>query len=350
MAYKKATLYYMSGTGNTFRAANWMAEEAGRLGVSAEVAGIGEGVPRAENPSAEHLTGLMMPTHGFTAPWRMIWFALRLTRGKGAHAFVAACRGSLKIGRVQVPGLEGTACYLIALILALKGYRVRGVAAFDMPANWLQVHPGLSPATARYMASRARPKAERFIRDIISGERRFGAVTLACLFLGLLLFPASLGYLFFARFFLPKIFFADNRCNGCGLCARECPFRAIRMWGVKRPRPYWTFRCESCMKCMAHCPTEAIQAGHSWGAILLYVSCLLPAIYALSVLLSPVLSAHAGSAWVSAIIHYLYFLVAVAIAYPVFALLVRIPFINALFAYTTFTRIYRRYRGPDESA
>lgn len=40
-------------------------------------------------------------------------------------------------------------------------------------------------------------------------------------------------------------------------------------------------------------------------------------------------------------------LASAAILYYIFALLVRIPAINSIFAYTTFTRIYRRYHEPE---
>jgi len=348
LAYTKATLYYMSGTGNTFRAAKWISEEAARRGVRADLIGIEHGRPESEIADGDgRLVGLLMPTHAFTAPWRMIRFACGLPRRKRTHAFVEVTRGGTKFGSLRLPGFEGTACYLIALIMALKGYRVRGVIALDMPTNWLQVHPGFSPEAARDMASRAKPKAERFIGRILSGETHFSIGGFISLFIGLLLLPVSLGYLLWARFFLPKLFFASNRCNGCGQCAAECPFRAIRMPGGKKPRPYWTWRCESCMRCMAYCPVKAIEAGHSWGVLLYYISYLPLALWIFSGVVSPAVTAYLDNGWVRLIVQYIYYLAAICLAYSVFNLLIRIPFINTLFTYTTLTRIFPRYHEPD---
>jgi len=192
MPYQTATVYFMSGTGNSFRAATWIAETAREQGVQAQVVPISGGRPNEEIEQGEsHLVGLVMPTHGFTTPWQMLRFALRLPRRKGTHAFVLPTRAGTKFGPVFLPGLEGTAGYLPALILALKGYRVRGVQGLDMPSNWTALHPGFSQKSAEAIIARSRPKALRFANTILSGRPCFGS--LIGLLLGLVLLPISLG-------------------------------------------------------------------------------------------------------------------------------------------------------------
>jgi len=46
----------------------------------------------------------------------MITFVLKLSRGRGAHTFAIVGRGGSKIGNTFIPGLEGTACYMMALL------------------------------------------------------------------------------------------------------------------------------------------------------------------------------------------------------------------------------------------
>jgi Pyruvate/2-oxoacid:ferredoxin oxidoreductase delta subunit len=145
-----------------------------------------------------------------------------------------------------------------------------------------------------------------------------------------------------------KLFFADNRCNGCGLCARECPNNAIKMLGKKRPRPYWTFSCESCMHCMGYCPEEAVQAGHSWAVILYFITVIPFAQYLLNSLVMVLPGAETiRGTWGMNVIQYPFFLISLAAAYVLFWFLTRIPAVNAVFAYTTLTRAYRRYHEPD---
>lgn len=134
MDYKEATIYFMSGTGNSFRAATWMGEAAAQRGAAARVIPVEKGNPVKETKEGPgHLLGLVMPTHGFTAPWFMVRFAMSLPHRRGSHAFVVLTRAGLKFGLLFVPGLEGTGAYLIALILLFRGYCVRGVMDWTCP-------------------------------------------------------------------------------------------------------------------------------------------------------------------------------------------------------------------------
>jgi ferredoxin len=277
----------------------------------------------------------------------MIKFVLRLPRGRGTHAFVIVGRGGSKIGKRYIPGLEGTACYLMALLLIVKGFNVRGVMAVDMPANWVVAYPAPSPPKAAGIMHRARLRTFAFFETILEGGRSFGGWT--GLTLGFLLLPVSVAYLLVGRFFLAKLFFANNDCNGCGLCARNCSYGGIKMKGAKKQRPYWTYACESCMRCMAYCPVKAIEAGHSWAAILYFASS-----STLSAHLLNLLVADTGhffiNRWLSYPLKYAYLLVSMAAAYWLFFLLLRVPLINTIFTYTTFTHVFGRYHEAETKA
>jgi Pyruvate/2-oxoacid:ferredoxin oxidoreductase delta subunit len=335
-----ASLLYFSGTGNSYRAAVWTSGLLNRAGIDATVTSLVEQhLSGMEETSSGRITGVFLPTHGFTAPWTVIRNVLRMPRGDGSPAFVVSTRAGIRVAGVCIPGMEGTAAYLIALILALKGYRIRGVSGLDMPSNWMALHWGLSPANAGVIIARAQARMERFIGGILQGNRVYrGGI---CLALGLLLSPVSFLYLIAGRFFLAKLFFADNRCTGCELCATSCPCNAIRMQGKKQPRPYWTFSCESCMRCMGFCPEHAVQATHSGGVLLWYAThYILAASAAFLVPLPKPFTLIAG---------YFIRLGVFFLTYILFWLLGRIPLVNRLFSWTTLTRIYRRYHEPETS-
>lgn len=53
-----------------------------------------------------------------------------------------------------------------------------------------------------------------------------------------------------------KGFFTNNKCSGCGTCAKVCPTHNI---SVEDKRPMWNHHCHGCNACVAYCPTKAIQ-------------------------------------------------------------------------------------------
>ena len=230
--------------------------------------------------------------------------------------------------------------------LTLQGYSIRGLLSIDMPSNWLSLHPGLRPQNAEAIVNRAKPKLDRFMETLLSGRRSL--ITLNNVYeitWAVLLSWISGLYLIIGRFFLAKLFFANRHCDGCGICKSNCPAGAIRMWGRKKPRPFWTYHCESCMRCMAFCKKRAIEAGHSWAIILYYITSIPVAVYFLSWLAglfpaAPLLE----NSLLQKLLYLIYFYPSVFISYYAFYLLNRIPFINDLFTYTTLTHILFLYK------
>lgn len=336
MIYQTIILLYFTGTGNSYRVASWFGEVFSTCGSAITLVPIEE---RDKLKTAD-LIGLIFPTHGFTTPWQVIRFVLGLPQGHKTPAFVAVTRAGTRLFKRELPGMEGTAGYLMALLLFCKGYRVLGVTGLDMPSNWIAVHSGINRSNAEAIINRTEPKAKNFAHRIGEGKSFFnGKIPLL---LGILLWKVSLGYLLLGRFVLAKLSFASEACDGCGLCAATCPAKAIRMRGRKKLRPYWTFSCESCMRCMAYCPKEAIQSSHSFAFIL-----------GMMLTLSGSVSLSRHFVWLSGylegVLQYGCVLLTVYLAYQLFSLLLRIPLLNKFFAYTTLTLLYRRYRAPKVS-
>jgi len=350
MSYKSAVIYVMSGTGNSYRSSVWLKDFSEEKKASAQVIPVEKANPEEEILEGSHnLAGIVMPTHAFTAPWHMLKFVYRLPRRRSTHAFCIATRTGLKFGRVFTPGISGSGTFIIAILLALKGYDVRGVMSLDMPSNWMSLHSGLHPKNVEAIISRAKPRVSRFTDRIFSNEKYW--LTLNNLYeviWGLLLFPISVLYLLIGRFFLAKLFFANNDCNGCGICANNCAVKAIKMTGLNNPRPFWKYNCESCMRCMAFCPHEAIEAGHSW-AVMLYFITSVPISSYLLIWFSESLPFinQLDNPWLKGIFDILYIYPSLFISYYLFNMLMRIRAINYIFTYTTFTHLYRRYHEPD---
>jgi Pyruvate/2-oxoacid:ferredoxin oxidoreductase delta subunit len=347
-AYSATTIYFLSGTGNSYRVATWLGAAAEAHGATVRVASIGQAQPPAEvrdDPTA--LLGLVFPTHGFTAPWLMLHFVLRLPRRHHTAAFVMPTRAGTRLGNIYFPGFEGTAAYLVALLLALKGYHVRGVQAVDMPSNWTTLHPGFSQAGAQGIIDRAQARVAPLAEKLLAGGRHFAGFIE--LLLGLAILPISLGYLLMGRFFLAKLFFASTACNGCGVCAQSCPAQAINMWKVRgAARPYWTYRCESCMRCMNFCPQHAVEASYPLGVLFYFVTSV-PLTYLGLNWLGARWPGLAGfnTEWVQALLQYPYALLSMALTYLMFTALLRVPVVNRLLTAAAVTHYYRRYHDAE---
>jgi Pyruvate/2-oxoacid:ferredoxin oxidoreductase delta subunit len=344
----RLTVYYLTGTGNSLLASRWIAAAARAAGLEARL----ESIAPARDPAGGAATpadvlALCFPTHAFTAPWAMIRFALGLPMGNGRSALVLVTRGSIEVGRVLIPGLEGTAGYLIAGILRAKGYDVLGVRGVDMPSNWTIVHSAMGDEPTSRIIGRAEREVAGFTHDVLAGQSRHeGQVRLA---LGLALAPVSLLYNLVGRFKLAKLFFASSACNSCGVCARECPHHAIRMHGHP-PRPFWTYDCEGCMRCRSYCPNQAIETSYSFGALASFLtgSSALAFLLGQAARRAPAIGA-LGRGWQGKAASYTYGLVAMAIVYRVFHVAIRVPLVNRFFALTTPTTRFRRYQAPGVS-
>ena len=349
MAYKNTTVYFMSGTGNSYRVSKWVGEIAKKNGSNTEVhsAMNNEPVTKIKHGN-DNIIGIIFPTHGFTMPWHILKFIWRLPCKKSTHAFCIATRGSLKFGQVFIPGMSGSGTFIISLILRLKGYKVRGVMSVNMPSNWFSLHPIQRIESQEAIIARAQHKVKDFIDKIyLKGKVWFTLNNLYEIFGGILLSLISIGYLFIGRFFLAKLFFANMNCNGCGVCAENCSFAAIKMWGKKKLKPFWKYSCESCMRCAAICPENAIEVGQSWGVVLYFITTIPVSFYIFSTIdvFIPGITNLRGS-WIQVVFDILCWYPAIFISYYIFYFLIRIPVINRIFTYTTMTHFFfwGRYR------
>jgi MinD superfamily P-loop ATPase len=51
----------------------------------------------------------------------------------------------------------------------------------------------------------------------------------------------------------------DEKCTGCGTCAKVCPVNNIK---IVDKRPEFQHKCEMCFACDEWCPSNAI---HHWS-------------------------------------------------------------------------------------
>ncbi len=203
------------------------------------------------------LIGFAFPTHGFNAAPIMLRFIAGFPRGMGREVFLLNTRAGMKLYKLFLPGMSGVALLLPAFILWLKGYRCIGFRPVDLPSNWIWLHPGLRNKVIESIFSRCEKIVRKFTQKILAGKKVYRG--LFSIPVDILISPVALGYYIGGRFFLSKTFVANNKCNKCELCIRECPTSSIVLVSN---RPYWKLTCESCMRCLNRCPEKAIESAH----------------------------------------------------------------------------------------
>lgn len=356
MAYKKARLFFQSGTGNSYRVAVWLHEACISRGIASEIIPIELAKPKEEiDASPDNLIVLTYPTHGFLPPWSAIKFIFKMPIKRKAHLFTMPTRGCLRFGPIIIPGIAALASLLPVLFLPFKGYNIRGSLSFDMPSNVIFLHSRLSEKNIERQKKSAKRKADKYFPKLLSGKPIW--LTLNNLWeyswtVFMLVFHTLLpiAYLLLGRLFMGQMLFANNNCIGCGICAKSCSNNAIRMKGKRIPRPYWRHNCEACLRCMNYCQEKAIEAGHSWAVILYFIWIwgYPPVLYMLNYfgLQLPYINASMNY-YMLWIVTAIYIYPAYIIAYFIFFHLIRIKWINTLFTFTTLTHFYRRYHEPE---
>lgn len=253
--YQKLTLYYFSGTGNARNCAHWIADEAKSRGLQTTVYNIDRNADHdIPMKSSGSMIGFCGPTHGFSIAPSMLKFIRKFPRGCGRDVFILNTRAGMKLWKIFTPGLSGVALILPALILLLKGYRIKALKPVDLPSNWISVHPGVRQKVTDSIYDHWEKNVRQFANIILDGKRVLRG--LYDLPVDLLISPIAVLYALVGRYALAKTFYASHKCTKCNLCVDKCPVGAIKM---KNGYPFWKYNCESCMRCMNTCPEKAIQ-------------------------------------------------------------------------------------------
>ena len=346
MKFHKLIIYYFSGTGNAKNTASWIADEAVKKGTDTEVVDIA----KAQNklivvPEENTLVGFISPTHGFHFPEIMRKFISNFPKADGCSAFVVNTRAGMRIGKIITPGLSGVLHYWSSIILRLKGYRIIGLHAVDLPSNWISVHPALREKSINIIFQHIEPKVRSFAAKIIEGNKSYRV--LYDIIQDIIVAPIAILYILFGKYFFAKSFIASADCNMCGLCEKSCPVQAIKQ---VENRMYWTIKCESCMKCMNNCPQRAIETAQGF---IIAVSIVLTSFstYLVNLFLSlPLFSdwLFLQNEYLKMLLMTILFFPLLFIAYRIMHFLLRFKMFERIFVLTSLTKykFWGRYKAP----
>ena len=341
--YKRAIIWYFSGTGNARFAAHTIQSNLQEIGLQVDVHNIADKEPKLASTGKDTLVGFCYPTHGFNAPPIVIKFVRNFPKGD-SDLFLLNTRAGLKMSKLHIAGLGGIALWLPALLLWIKGFRPIGFRPLDMPSNWISLHPGLRKQAVASIRKTCTQTLANFSNRIIQGKPVLNGIL--WIPLDLLVLPFSILYYWYGRFALAKTFFANYKCNNCNLCIDECPVKAII---EKNGRPFWTAKCESCMHCMNVCPHRAIDIAHIYIFLLWWVAfSFVPYLLVKLLIKTDLISLTALNLFTDSLADIIIMIVSlgmVFIGYTILHQLLGIKIINRVISFTSLTHYkwWRRY-------
>ena len=225
-------IFYFSGTGNS----QWAAEQIAELtGDEARDITKPDQTPDYQN---ERQIGLVFPIYAWGAPEAVCSFAKTLGKTKAFTFAVCTCGSE-----------AGYAMKKLSALCPLDSSY-----SLVMPNNYIIGADVDDPQTVQQKINAARQEIQRLSQEILQQKRVYRVKegtfpTLKSSFV-------NFGFNRFAR--STKPFSVENSCDGCGLCARNCPASTII---IKEGKPVWSDLCYQCLRCINECPKQAIQYG-----------------------------------------------------------------------------------------
>lgn len=241
-------IFYLSGTGNSLWAAKEVAAKQNEKLVSISAQLNSSAGPYSFSLQPDEIIGFVFPVYAWAPPQRMLQFIQKLNFNnyQGNYIFaIATCGDNI-----------GNTMQVLADALQKKNWSLHSGFSLRMPNNYIIMGNVDSQAEEKKKlqeAGEALERISRFLRD-----KRKGVFQLKKGFLPVLM-TAVVNPLFNKKAISTKHFYADDKCTGCGICAKVCNCRSIRI----ADRPQWGGECMQCLACLHYCPVRAVQYGRS---------------------------------------------------------------------------------------
>lgn len=239
-------IFYFTGTGNSLQAAKTIAEQNGEELISiAEAMNSKEQSFRYVLKDGESI-GFVYPVYAWAPPKIVFQFIekLELENYKNNYTFsVATCGDNI-----------GKTMEVLDAALREKGMGLDSGFSVTMPNNYIIIG-NVDPKEVEKKKLAEAAEMLKHINSVIKESQR-GVFEVKKGFLPWIL-TSVINPMFNKNAIDTKKFYADDRCNGCGICERVCNCRSITVQG----KPQWGEKCTQCLACIHHCPVKAIQYG-----------------------------------------------------------------------------------------
>jgi len=239
----KTNIYYFSATGNSLAVARDIAKGL----EEAYVVPIHKVMKYDLDMSADAI-GVVFPVYMWGLPLIVVEFLKKFKGITGKYIFAVATYGGFPAYTLQQAADQ----------LKRQGSRLNLGAAVHMPGNYTPMYSAKSLKSQEALFRKEKEKIAKiigFVKAKKDGGIQKNAVFINDFFSGILY---NNGIKTVSK--ADSQYYADTKCDGCGICAKVCPVSNIRM---ENNKPVWLHNCQHCLACLQWCPAEAVQCGKS---------------------------------------------------------------------------------------
>lgn len=232
----KKVIYYFSGTGNSLHTA---AKIAAKIG-GTELVSV-RCNPETVSAEKADVIGFVCPVYEWDIPGQMKTFVTNLKINPDAYIFMVA----------TYIAVHGKCFETMEQLLKAKNAHLSYSRTLRCVASQCIAYPPFPPE--KLMIPYMEKNIKRISKEIHNKEQR--TYPHMSFLTRKLYSKVMVPYLEIEKEY-DKGFFTDERCTGCGTCAKVCPTQNIIL---QEKHPIWNHHCHGCNACVAYCPTKAVQ-------------------------------------------------------------------------------------------
>jgi len=237
-----ATIYYFTGTGNSLRIANLLAEKIN----DCELVPIAKVWEKAELTSISEIVGFVFPLYWSGLPKIVYDFVNKIDLKVTNYIFTVITSAG-DITELPLQQLEK--------LLKNKEKKLNAGIYITMPNNYIIGYDVHSEERQKQFFERAIHQVESFSEIVINKSENLDKDIFEK--------DVSRSEKFNRKFRenvyeSDKSFSVDDNCSSCGICEQVCPVNNIILQDGK---PEWQHKCQQCLACINFCPEKSIQIG-----------------------------------------------------------------------------------------